>query len=137
MNSVSSNESTVRNLRKLQKKVSSMVIQVVGRYSEMPTIDSDSHVVETEHTWDFMDRADQKYRPLIVRPRGEGGGEYWFVDGKIRGLARIVMTAQQLAEVSERTGRVMDTPRETREMENGPAQLQHLGGVGIELPATL
>src|SRR5438128_8490075 len=44
MNSVSSNESTVRNLRKLQKKVSIMVIQVVGRYSEMPTIDSDSHV---------------------------------------------------------------------------------------------
>ena len=30
MNSVSSNESTVRNLRKLQKKVSSMVIQSVG-----------------------------------------------------------------------------------------------------------
>ena len=47
----------------------------------MPTIDSDAHVVESEHTWDFMDRADQKYRPLIVRPRGEGGGEYWFIDG--------------------------------------------------------
>ena len=43
----------------------------------MPTIDSDAHVVETEHTWDFMEREDQKYRPLIVRPRGEGGGEYW------------------------------------------------------------
>src|SRR5205823_12583020 len=102
-------------------------------YSEMPTIDSDSHVVETEHTWDFMDRADQKYRPLIVRPRGEGGGEYWFVDGKIRGLVRIVMTAQQLAEVSERTGRVMDTPRETREMENVPAQLQHMDELGIDV----
>ena len=71
----------------------------------MPTIDSDAHVVESERTWDFMERADQKYRPLIVRPRGEGGGEYWFIDGKIRGLVRIVMTARQLAEVSERTGR--------------------------------
>src|SRR5437763_13789493 len=98
----------------------------------MPTIDSDSHVVETEHTWDFMDRADQKYRPLIVRPRGEGGGEYWFVDGKIRGLVRIVMTAQQLAEVSERTGRVMDTPRETREMASVPARLQPIDQVGAE-----
>ena len=38
----------------------------------MPTIDSDAHVVETEHTWDFMEQAHQKYRPLIVRPRGEG-----------------------------------------------------------------
>lgn len=44
----------------------------------MPTIDSDAHVVETEHTWDFIDPADQKYRPLIVRPRGEdGGGSFW------------------------------------------------------------
>ena len=38
----------------------------------MTTIDADAHVVESEHTWDFMDPADQKYRPLIVRPRGEG-----------------------------------------------------------------
>src|SRR5438552_5424528 len=98
----------------------------------MPTIDSDSHVVETEHTWDFMDRADQKYRPLIVRPRGDGGGEYWFVYGKIRGLVRMGMTAQQLAEVSERTGRVMDSPLETREMENVTARLQHIEELGMK-----
>ena len=99
----------------------------------MPTIDSDAHVVETEHTWDFMERADQKYRPLIVRPRGEGGGEYWFIDGKIRGLVRIVMTARELAEVSERTGRDMQTPRETREMENVPARLKHMDELGIDV----
>lgn len=98
----------------------------------MPTIDADAHVVESEHTWDFMERSDQKYRPLIVRPRGEDGGEYWFVDGKIRGLVRIVMTAQQLAEVSERTGRAMQTPREAREMENVPARLRHMDELGID-----
>ena len=63
----------------------------------MPTIDSDAHVVESEHTWDFMDSADQKYRPLIVRPRGESGGEYWYIDGKIRGLVRIILTAKEIA----------------------------------------
>ncbi|MBI2348312.1 MAG: hypothetical protein HYV05_06605, partial [Deltaproteobacteria bacterium] len=99
----------------------------------MPTIDSDAHVVESEHTWDFMERADQKYRPLIVRPRGKDGGEYWFIDGKIRGLVRIVMTAQQLAEVGERTGREMATPRETREMENVPARLKHMDELGIDV----
>jgi uncharacterized protein len=99
----------------------------------MPTIDSDAHVVETEHTWDFMERADQKYRPLIVRPRAEDGQEYWFIDGKIRGLVRVVMTAQQLAEVSERTGRVMHTSRETREMENVPARLSHMDELGIDI----
>ena len=99
----------------------------------MPTIDSDAHVVESEHTWDFMDAADRKYRPVIVKPRGEGSGEYWFIDGKIRGLVRVIMTAQELDEVAERTGRVMNTPRETREMENVAARLRHLDELGIDV----
>jgi uncharacterized protein len=99
----------------------------------MSTIDSDAHVVETEHTWDFMEASDQKYRPLIVRPRGEGGVEYWFIDGKIRGLVRVVMTAKEMDDVAARTGRVMSTPRETREMENVPARLRHMDELGIDV----
>ena len=99
----------------------------------MPTIDADAHVVESEHTWNFMDAADQKYRPLIVRPQGEGGGEYWFVESKIRGLVRVVLTAQQLHEITERTGRDMVTSRETREMENVPARLEHMDQLGIDV----
>lgn len=99
----------------------------------MSTIDADAHVVESEHTWDYMEPADQKYRPLIVRPRGESGGEYWFIDGKIRGLVRVVMTAQQLDEVAERTGRVMKTSRETRELENVQARVSHMDELGIDI----
>jgi predicted TIM-barrel fold metal-dependent hydrolase len=99
----------------------------------MPTIDSDAHVVESEHTWDFMDPADQKYRPLIVRPRGENGGEYWYIDGKIRGLVRVVLTAKEVTQVKERTGRDMGTPREAREMENVPARLCHMDELGIDI----
>jgi predicted TIM-barrel fold metal-dependent hydrolase len=99
----------------------------------MPTIDSDAHVVETDRTWDYMDRADQKYRPRIIRPHGEGGPEYWFIDGKIRGLVRIVMTAREMDEVAERTGRVMNTAKETREMENVPARLRHMDQLGIDI----
>src|SRR5437899_10616952 len=92
----------------------------------MPTIDSDAHVVETEHTWDFMEASDQKYRPLIVRPRGEGGTEYWFIDGKIRGLVRIVMTATEMDDGADRTGRATMTPPETGAMESAPAPLHHM-----------
>jgi predicted TIM-barrel fold metal-dependent hydrolase len=70
---------------------------------------------------------------VIVKPRGEGSGEYWFIDGKIRGLVRIVMTAKELDEVAERTGRVMNTPRETREMENVAARLRHMDELGIDV----
>ncbi|HXG50936.1 MAG TPA: amidohydrolase family protein [candidate division Zixibacteria bacterium] len=99
----------------------------------MPTIDADAHVVESERTWDYLEASDRKYRPRIVRPDGEGGPEYWLIDGKIRGLVRVVLTARELADVAARTGRVMETPRETREMENVPARLRHMDELGIDV----
>ncbi len=36
----------------------------------MATIDADAHVVESEHTWDYMDPAERKYRPILVSPHG-------------------------------------------------------------------
>ena len=99
----------------------------------MPTIDADAHVVESERTWDYMDAADQKYRPIVVKPSGDQGGEYWFIDGKIRGLVRIVMTAHELDKVADRTGRVMFTPQETREMENVDARVKHMDELGIDI----
>ena len=69
----------------------------------MATIDADAHVVESEHTWDYMDPAERKYRPLLVAPDGAreeqpvrsildtgSARSYWLIDGKIRGLARTV-----------------------------------------------
>ena len=32
----------------------------------MLTIDADAHVLETEHTWDFLDPDDRKHRPQLV-----------------------------------------------------------------------
>jgi len=99
----------------------------------MPTIDSDAHVVESEHTWDFIPPEGQKYRPVIVAPEGESGRQYWMVDGKIRGLARQVITAQQFAEMSKQAGRNMATAQEAREMENVEARLHHMDELGIDV----
>src|SRR4029434_3638251 len=62
-----------------------------------------------------------------------GNAEYWFIDGKIRGLVRVIMTAQEMAEVAQRTGRVMGTPQEPRQMENVPARLRHMDELGIDV----
>ena len=64
----------------------------------MATIDADAHVVESEHTWDYMDPAERKYRPILVSPHGapeerpvrsilDTGSvrSYWLIDGKSRG----------------------------------------------------
>ena len=98
----------------------------------MTTIDSDAHVVESERTWDYMDLADSEYRPRIVRPEGSSVA-YWFIDGKIRGFARSVITAREFAEVSARAGRRMDTPEEAREVENVATRLRHMDGLGIDI----
>src|SRR5437867_13196025 len=79
--------------------------------ARMATIDADAHVVESEHTWDYMDPADRKYRPVLVAPDGThedrpvrsildtgSARSYWLIDGKIRGLARTVLTARQWQE---------------------------------------
>lgn len=98
----------------------------------MRVIDSDAHVVETEHTWDYMDKSDQKYRPVLVKPAG-AKREYWFIDGKVRGFARSVITAQEFKEVSQRAGRLVDTPADAREMENVPARLRHMDQLGVDI----
>jgi predicted TIM-barrel fold metal-dependent hydrolase len=99
----------------------------------MATIDADAHVVETDRTWDYLEPAEMKYRPRIVKPDGESAREYWLIDGKLRGLARQVVTAQQFAEISRRAGRRMDTTQELRDMENVPARLEHMDALGIDV----
>jgi 4-hydroxy-3-methylbut-2-enyl diphosphate reductase len=82
----------------------------------MATIDADAHVVESDRTWEYLDPADLQYRPRLVHPLGEPRAS-WFIDGKLRGLARPVITAEQFAEVSRQAGRKIDTPEETREVD--------------------
>ena len=38
-----------------------------------PVIDADAHVVECAHTWDFMDKSEEKYRPISLEAREEAG----------------------------------------------------------------
>src|SRR5919202_5075654 len=98
----------------------------------MATIDADAHVVESDHTWDYLDPADAEYRPRVVRPEGSSLAD-WLIDGKIRGFARTVITAQEFAALSSRAGRRMDTPEETRQAENVPARLRHMDELGIDI----
>ena len=97
----------------------------------MPTIDADTHVIETERTWDFMDPADQKYRPVIVTPRGEDAKEYWMVDGKLWGIARF--GGRDFKELSRLSGRDMNAPVEAREMADINRRLRHMDQLGVDV----
>lgn len=99
----------------------------------MPVVDADTHVVETEHTWDYMDPSEEKFRPIVVAPRGQEGRFFWYVDGKIRGLARTVVTAQDVKQMERITGRRMDAPEEARTGENVEVRLAHMDRLGVDV----
>src|SRR5579871_1974847 len=97
------------------------------------TIDADAHVLETEHTWDFLDPADRKYRPQLVAPRGEPRSERWLIDGKLRGLRPLTLTEQELAGQSERTGRDVVTAQAARQMDDVELRLRDMDRLGIDI----
>ena len=86
----------------------------------MAVIDSDAHVLETEHTWDYLLESERAFRPRIVPTLTDAssGGESWLVDGTYIGKARNVGH---------------DTARESREMEDITARLQHMDELDIDV----
>ena len=43
----------------------------------MAVIDADTHVIETDHTWSFLEPSEQQFRPFEISPKGEGERESW------------------------------------------------------------
>ena len=84
----------------------------------MAIIDADSHVIETEATWQYMEGTDVKFRPLIVASKTDPRGEYWLIDGRLR----------------SRGGNVgRDAFQECRELSNIGARLRHMDELGTDI----
>ncbi|MEK7214587.1 MAG: amidohydrolase family protein [Chloroflexota bacterium] len=90
----------------------------------MPIIDADAHVVETDRTWDFMDEADQAFRPDTVVSNNPNAPkrlrEFWRIDGRF--FARRVFDV-------EHTG----TTDETRELQSIEKRLRHMDQLGVDV----
>lgn len=86
----------------------------------MPIIDADAHVVESEHTWDFLEGRDKRYRPITVRVPGPDGGEreHWAVDGRLLGKGPIAAD---------------DVTRAQQYMEDIEGRLRHMDELGIDV----
>ncbi|MGH7874176.1 MAG: hypothetical protein ACREQO_18395, partial [Candidatus Binatia bacterium] len=86
----------------------------------MAVIDSDAHVLETEHTWNYMLDSERALKPRIVpTPNHQSsGGESWLIDGLYLGKARNVGH---------------ETPKEAREMDDIKARLKHMDELGIDI----
>jgi len=94
----------------------------------MPVIDSDAHVVETERTWEFMDPADERYKPQILT--GQDGKRYWLVDGQVKGEVRRAPAARG---VVANAGREMAVDPARREMDDVLGRVAHMDELGIDV----
>jgi aminocarboxymuconate-semialdehyde decarboxylase len=82
-------------------------------------IDADTHVIETEETWEYLEGPERSYRPRIVAPsQGDSKDEFWLIDDRLHLKSRNV-------------GR--DTPKSSREMRDIDARLKHMDDLGVDI----
>ncbi len=94
----------------------------------MRAIDADAHVDETEQTWEYLDEADRRFKPMSFElaaseSHGPSDGRrhnVWLITGNAR-LRRF--------RSDEATG----TTRAQRELLDVPARLRHMDELGIEV----
>jgi predicted TIM-barrel fold metal-dependent hydrolase len=96
-------------------------------------IDADSHVVETEQTWSYLDASDRKFRPQLFQSSEDPATQYWFLDGKVMGFRIPTLTEQELQAKSKETGRTLETPLDARELRDVELRLQHMDRLGIDI----
>ncbi|MEK7216095.1 MAG: amidohydrolase family protein, partial [Chloroflexota bacterium] len=93
----------------------------------MPVIDADTHVDESEATWEYLDEGDRRHTPSTLIHQSEipgqqtrGFNRYWLVGGQMR-LRRV--------RDDKRTG----TVQATRELTDVPARLRHMDEMGVDV----
>jgi len=94
-------------------------------------IDADAHVVETEHTWDFMDKTEERYRPALTAPPDKPDQKFWSIGGRRRGFRFNALTAG--GQRADRSGRRVDLPEAVREMDDVAARLAVMDETGIDV----
>jgi predicted TIM-barrel fold metal-dependent hydrolase len=95
-------------------------------------IDADAHVVETEHTWDYLDASEKQFRPKLFQSADDPNAQYWFLDGKAIGFRNPTLSEQELLALSKETGRDLNTAAEARELRDVELRLRHMDQLGID-----
>ena len=96
-------------------------------------VDADAHVVETEHTWDYLDASEKHFRPQLFQSADNPNMQYWFVDGKAVGFRPPTLTEQELIALSKQTGRELKTEAGARELRDVDLRLKHMDQLGIDV----
>ena len=101
--------------------------------NKLKTIDADAHVLETDHTWDYMDPSEEQFRPSTLVNKDDPTRQMWLADGKVRGLRFPSLSDDQLARLSERSGYDVRTPQASAQLDDVGVRLAHMDDLGIDV----
>ena len=96
-------------------------------------IDADAHVIENDHTWDFLEPSEAKYRPKVVSDPNNPLFQYWEVDGRRGPPALTVEGGDDPKERAQESDRQIGTPRESRLLVNVDSRLNHMDALNIDI----
>ncbi len=102
-------------------------------YVPPAVIDADAHVIETEHTWDFLEPSEAKYRPKMRTDPANPGFVYWDVNG-VRGPQFLAVESPDGPDTrAQQSSRRIGTPAEARQLHDVSARLNHMNALGIDI----
>ena len=94
-------------------------------------IDADAHVIESEHTWDYLLPHEEKFRPKLFASPDNPSDAYWILGGRIIGHRNPAASEEDLIRMSAETGRNLVSTRSSRELEDVQERLRHMDDLGI------
>lgn len=103
-------------------------------YIPPAVIDADAHVIENEDTWDYLEPAEQKYRPKQIPDPANPDLKRWEVNG-VTGphVLTTVEAPDGIGTRAQKSDRNVGTPREARQMRDIAGRLDHMDALGIDI----
>ena len=91
-------------------------------------IDADTHVIETERTWEFMDEAESRFKRVLVGSKrgGDLARDFWLMDGRV-----FPEEVNVIATVDADGG--TGTTAGTRDMSDVAARLAHMDELDVDV----
>lgn len=102
-------------------------------YTPPGVIDADAHVIENDDTWDFLEPAEQKYRPTRVPAPDHPKMERWSVGGVANAFVLGVEAPDGEDTKAQKSSRRVGTPSESRRLQDVSARLDHMDRLGIDI----
>jgi predicted TIM-barrel fold metal-dependent hydrolase len=98
----------------------------------MPVIAADCHVIESERTWDYMDAADERYRPRPVEVPGGGPvrAAKWIIEGRADRRTGAPTTARSNRDS---VSGYEQTTASARTLDDIAARLAHMDELGVDV----